>query len=155
MDWQYLILRHSTFVSKLLQISSWLHSLKLTVRPWKSAGPRKETIVFQPPIFRGELLVSGKKQYSSSVSLSVRQGIPVSGWVPAHPDVHCTARSMRSICSIHPKHMESAAWQWEFEKVQPLKLDQGDLLNFSTERCLFVFEKHCYTRSVFNGVEFT
>ena len=31
-----------------------LPSLKLTVRPWKWAGPQKETILFQASIFRGE-----------------------------------------------------------------------------------------------------
>ena len=31
-----------------------------TARPWKQLGPQKERIVFQPSIFRGELLVSGR-----------------------------------------------------------------------------------------------
>ena len=30
-----------------------VHSLKLTVRPWKKAETQKERIVFQPSIFRG------------------------------------------------------------------------------------------------------
>ena len=37
-------------------------SLKLTARPWKSAETQKERIVFQPSIFRCELLVSGRVQ---------------------------------------------------------------------------------------------
>ena len=36
-----------------------LPSLKLTVRPWKLAETQKETIIFKPSIFRGEVLVLG------------------------------------------------------------------------------------------------
>ena len=42
----------------------WIHSLKLTVRPWKRPS-QKETIVFQPSIFRCKLLVSRRVVFRS------------------------------------------------------------------------------------------
>ena len=41
---------------------------RLTVRPWKVAGPRKERIVFQPSFFRGELLNFGGVAETNSKS---------------------------------------------------------------------------------------
>ena len=129
-DWQflvYLILRHSTFVSKLLQVLAWLHSLKQTVRPWKSARPQKETIVFKPPIFRGELLVSGKKTililcFPCCQARHPRVWLsPCPSWCPLHSEEHALhllhSPQTHGICSV-----AVGVWEGATSEVGPGRL---------------------------------
>ena len=54
-DWR----RRRDWIDRIDQMGKSLPSLKPTVRPWKLAETQKETIIFKPSIFRGEVLVLG------------------------------------------------------------------------------------------------
>ena len=59
-----------------------LYTLKLTVRPWKQASP-KGNFIFQPFIFRGELLVSGRvnSAYEQEKMASIFQISSLKVWI--------------------------------------------------------------------------